>query len=205
MSLRRVLSVFSYFVGLGLLARLWPKRYQVVPYCPEDHHRGSIQLRHHPKVPCDVALWVAEWAQVLWDQLREDFPKETEEEFELHVIWDPHRGPGFKPMNKPRAEINMACFFIEITHPGFEFQERYLRGTLAEELHHIVRDRRFGSEPYTYRGEPDSDHLWLEELLHYSLHDFEFEALRFCVRATGDRAELLERVEEHRRRRGRTV
>ncbi|GEM_PF-7123703 len=185
------------------LTKLFPRRYQRFLWCSLEHRVGPVFLCHHASVPCEVAFWVARHAEKLWEALQVEFPKETQDGFVLDVICDRHRGPGFKPNGDSRAIINLSRFFLDTAHPSFESQERSLRGTLAEELHHVVRGRRFGEEPYVFRGDGDSDHPWLEELLHYALNEFETEALRFCVRATGDRAELLAEVEKYLERRGR--
>lgn len=186
-----------------IVVLLFPWRYQRFLWCSLEHQVGPVLLHHHTQVPCDIALWVVRHAQKLWEELRMEFPEETQEDFVLDVVCDRDRGPGFKPNGESRAIINLSRFFLDITHPSFESQERSLRGTIAEELYHIMRCRRLGEESYVFRSDGDSDHPWLEEILHYALNDFETEALRFCVRTTGDRAELLAEVEGYLERRGR--
>jgi len=183
------------------LTLLFPWRYRRFLWCAEEHQVGPITLRHHAKVPCEVAVWVGGRARALWGKLKAELPEETQDGFILDVVCDRTRGPGLKVNGEPRAIINLFRFHLDSTSSDFEDQERSLRGTIAEELYHIARSRRFGEEPYVFRGDGDSDHPWLEEILHYALNEFETEALRFCVQTTGDRAELLAEVEGYLERR----
>ena len=190
-------------IGTALFSRLFARRYRIVRRCSEEHRVGLVTLTHHAKIPCDVALWAASHAQEIWEKLGDGFPKETLEPFELDVIWDRNRHMGFKLNHTSRAVINMAYFFIDVSHP--DSQEQELRGTIAEELHHIVRYRERGEEePYQFRPDPEeSNHF--ELVLYYSINEFEYAALRFCAQATGNRSDLLGEVEEYREATGREI
>ena len=189
-------------IGATFVSQLFARRYQVFRRCSEEHRLGLVTLTHHAKVSCDVALWVASHALELWERLGADFPEETTEPFELDVIWNPHRSMGFKPNHTSRARINMAWFFIDVNHS--DSQEQDLRGTIAEELHHIVRYRERGEEePYQFRPDHEDGHFGA--VLYYSMNEFEYAAPRFCVQATGNRSNLLREVEEYRKATGREV
>ncbi|HLD96703.1 MAG TPA: hypothetical protein VI794_03270 [Patescibacteria group bacterium] len=186
--------------GAVIFFRKLAARYRVVRYCSEEHQVESVSLfRHHPMVPCDMALWVARNAQDLWKELEEDFPEETRESFALSVIWNPHDGPGWTTRESRTVVINLGTpALLDVVHNDFEARKRMMRGTLVEELHHVVRHRRFGEEHYRFRAEYDDKHLGT--VLYYAGNEFEYEALRYCVRITGDRADLLKEVEDCRRR-----
>uniref|UniRef100_A0A831YYX5 Uncharacterized protein n=1 Tax=candidate division WWE3 bacterium TaxID=2053526 RepID=A0A831YYX5_UNCKA len=180
----------------AVFVKLITRRYRIVHYCPEEHQMGPVILIHQAEVPCEMSLWVARHAQEIWEKLRDDFPEETQEALCLDVIWNPHAGPGWQPWNESRAVINMAePALLDVVHNDFEARQKIMRGTIAEELHHIVRFRRFGEERYQFRADPEDGHLGA--VLHYAVNEFETEALRFCVRTTGDRADLLREVEEY--------
>jgi len=189
------------FISFFLLLQLLKKKYRLVPVCTIPHRLGPILLSHHAKVPCEVALWVAQRGREIWERgLRSEFPEETKEDVILTVVHIPYGKMGWADVEESRAVINLSCFFLDITHPSFEVQERLLRGVVAEELHHVAYFRRYGDEEYVFRVEEDSDQRQLEKILYYALNPQEYAALRFCVQETGDRAELLQMVEAYRRR-----
>lgn len=188
------------FLGT-LAAALWLLfRPRIVSYCSEKHQVESVSLfRHHSIVPCEMALWVAQNAQDLWKELAADFPEENREPFALNVIWDPKGGPGWVTRDSRVVVINLGTpALLDVTRNDFEARKRMMRGTLAEELHHICRFRKFGEESYRFRTEEGDGHLG--EVLYYAVNGFEYEALKFSVRTTGDRAGLLAEVEEYRRK-----
>ena len=79
----------------------------------------------------------------------------------------------------------------------WEAGDLQIKGIVAEELHHIVRMRRFGDEDYVFRVDSESKQPKLERILYYALNPQETEALRFSVRVSGYRKELLCQVEDH--------
>lgn len=186
--------------------RAFSKKYEIVRVCSEEHRVGSISLKHHPRVTCQMALWIARQAQDLWNKLAADFPEETREELVLEVIFDPRTTPGWKVRNEPRVVINPVYFFLGKPTPAFAAKEQAIRGLLAEELHHLVRSRRFGEESYFFLTDPEKGPVGgVGGVAYYGINEFEYEALNFCVRATGDRADLLAEVEDYRRKTGRGV
>lgn len=115
------------------------------------------------------------------------------------MIHDLCRRPGWKEFGRSEAVINLAVpWSLGSGQASLDVRVQTLRGTIAEELHHLVRARRFGEEKYEFR--PDSEEEHLGTVIYYAVNEFEYEALKFCVRATGDRADLLVEVEERRRK-----
>jgi len=194
---RRIRSTLAFAAG-SFLVRLWPDRFQFAPFCFEKHQVGPIRISHYTKVPCKVALWVAEHAQKLWENLRTDFPEEMVAGVDLEVVWRRYSRMGWARLEDSRAVINLACFFLDINNPSFPEQERTLRGVIAEELHHIAYHRRYGRQGQVFEVDEESDQYELEKIFYYAINQHEYEALRFCVRETGDRANLLQLVEAYR-------
>jgi len=185
------------FLGLAILwIALRDQKIDRDP-CPLPHRFGPIRLQHYAAIECAQAILVASWAGGLWELLREEFPAETEEGFFLDLTLEPSRGPGFKAWGQPRAVVNLWGINFNITHPGYPESTRKLRGVIAEELHHLVRARRCDDAEYAFTFDRETRDRELETLFYYALNPHETEALRFVVRATGERAELLERVEEY--------
>lgn len=196
---RKIRSALAFAVG-SLLVRLWPGRFQFAPFCFEKHQVGPIRLSHHTKVPCQVALWVAEHARKLWENLRTDFPEETVAGVDLEVVWRRYSRMGWARLEYSRAAINLACFSLDINHPSFREQERTLRGVIAEELHHIAYYRRYGRQGQVFEVDEESNQYEFERILYYSLNPHEYAALQFCVRETEDRVGFLKLVEAHRQK-----
>ncbi|GMR19121.1 MAG: hypothetical protein BMS9Abin34_247 [Patescibacteria group bacterium] len=166
-------------------------------FCPSTHHVGPVNLTHHSSIECSTALKIAQMAREIWENsaLKDDFPSETSQGFELEVIFDPKKGPGYKPWGISRAVVNLSGAYLYFPYPGNKAGNHSLKGTIAEELHHICRFRRLGDEKQVFKYDPEDGPIGVT--LYYALNPLETEALRFVVKSTGDRANLLREVEEH--------
>lgn len=174
--------------------------------CPTVHRIGPARCTHSAAIECDLARLAASWAIEPWELLREEFPAETEEEFPLELKLDPAelKGRVWFSEGIAYAVVNLwgidfaspHPIYLEEIHPLGE-TDRGPRGTIAEELHHLVWFRKYGHFDYVYTYDPESRDRERETILYYALNEHETEALRFAVRATGERRELLEKVEAY--------
>jgi len=187
-SLLFALLVSWVIIGLALLVLALVDKLRIdSSFCAVGQHRfGPIVLRHWRSISCERAIKIASWAGGFWELLRDEFPAETEPEFILELVLDPKKGPGWKPWGESRAVVNL-----------WEAGDLQTKGIVAEELHHIVRMRRFGDEDYVFRVDSESKQPKLERILYYALNPQETEALRFSVRVSRYRKELLCQVEDH--------
>ena len=167
--------------------------------CSAEHRFGPARYTHYAAIECPAAELVASWAAEIWEELREEFPAETELDFTLELILDPAEGEGrvWFQDGVSYAVVNLCGINLDITHPAYLEGEGRLRATISEELHHLVWFRNHGWFDYLYEFDPESRDREMEEVLYYALNEHETEALRFVVRATGEREELLEQVDEY--------
>ncbi len=175
-------------------------------FCPLIHRVGPVILTHYAAVECSRATEIAGMAREIWAHptLKGAFPKETSQEFEFEVIFDPKKDPGYRPWGTSRAVVNLSGAELYLAYPGQDVGTRSFKGTIAEELHHVCRFLRQGDEKqiFKFNWEDGNDGV----LLYYTLNPPELEALRFVVEVTGDRANLLKEVEGYLERRvGSTV
>jgi len=168
-----------------------------VSFC-RDPHRGfdSFYLKHHVSIDCRTAELVARYAAVAWEQLRNESPAATRSKFLLKIIFNENsRKPGYKIRGTSIVVVNLAHHPLDLDSPGlFAVQELDLRETIAEELHHVVYHRVFGEKGKDFKFDPEDGHPGV--IHYYAFNRHELEALRFCVRTVGARAELLREVEE---------